>query len=65
VELDKRVLRKFLRISEETLIDLEVEGRSTVLIHDTQVIPLTQDLILVDFYQPNLKEEVRPKFLWN
>ncbi|MFA5072257.1 MAG: 50S ribosomal protein L25, partial [Candidatus Pacearchaeota archaeon] len=43
----------------ETLIDLEVDGKKySALIYDTQVNPLTQELIHVDFYQPNLKEEV-------
>lgn len=59
LELDKKSFEKVFKDVGETLIDLEVEGKKySVLIHDTQVNPLTQELIHVDFYQPNLKEEV-------
>jgi len=43
----------------ETLIDLDVEGKKySVLIRDAQSHPLSQELLHVDFYQPNLKEKV-------
>jgi large subunit ribosomal protein L25 len=59
LEIDKKSFAKVFREVGETLIDLEVEGKKySVLIHDTQVNPLSQELIHVDFYQPNLKEEV-------
>jgi large subunit ribosomal protein L25 len=59
LEIDKKGFEKVFKDVGETLIDLEVEGKKySVLIHDTQVDPLTQELIHVDFYQPNLKEEV-------
>ncbi len=59
LEIDKKSFSKVFKDVGETLIDLEVEGKKyAVLIHDTQVNPLTQELIHVDFYQPNLKEEV-------
>ncbi|HNY36340.1 MAG TPA: 50S ribosomal protein L25 [Candidatus Pacearchaeota archaeon] len=59
LEIDKKSFEKVFRDVGETLIDLEVDGKKySVLIHDTQVNPLTQELIHVDFYQPNLKEEV-------
>jgi large subunit ribosomal protein L25 len=59
LEIDKKSFSKVFKDVGETLIDLEVEGKKySVLIHDTQVNPLTQELIHVDFYQPNLKEEV-------
>jgi large subunit ribosomal protein L25 len=59
LEIDRKNFAKVFKDVGETLIDLEVEGKKySVLIHDTQVNPLTQDLIHVDFYQPNLKEEV-------
>jgi large subunit ribosomal protein L25 len=59
LEIDKKSFLKIFREVGETLIDLDVEGKKySVLIHDTQVQPLTQELIHVDFYQPNLKEEV-------
>lgn len=59
LEIDRKSFSKVFKDVGETLIDLDVEGKKySVLIHDTQVNPLTQDLIHVDFYQPNLKEEV-------
>jgi len=59
LEIDKKSFEKVFKDVGETLIDLEVEGKKySVLIHDTQANPLTQELIHVDFYQPNLKEEV-------
>jgi len=59
LEIEKKSFSKVFKDVGETLIDLEVEGKKySVLIHDTQVNPLTQELIHVDFYQPNLKEEV-------
>lgn len=59
LEIDKKSFEKVFKDVGETLIDLEVEGKKySVLIHGTQVNPLTQELIHVDFYQPNLKEEV-------
>lgn len=59
LEIDKKSFEKVFKDVGETLIDLEVDGKKySVLIHDTQVNPLTQELIHVDFYQPNLKEEV-------
>jgi large subunit ribosomal protein L25 len=59
LEIDKKSFLKIFREVGETLIDLDVEGKKySVLIHDTQVQPLTQELIHVDFYQPNLTEEV-------
>lgn len=59
LEVDKKIFSKVFKDVGETLIDLEVEGKKySVLIHDTQTDPLTSELIHVDFYQPNLKEEV-------
>jgi len=59
LEIDRKAFSKVFKDVGETLIDLELEGKKySVLIHDTQVNPLTQELIHVDFYQPNLKEEV-------
>ena len=59
LEVDRKSFAKVFKDVGETLIDLDVEGKKySVLIYDTQVNPLTQDLIHVDFYQPNLKEEV-------
>lgn len=59
LEIDRKSFSKVFKEVGETLIDLEVEGKKySVLIHDTQVNPLSQELIHIDFYQPNLKEEV-------
>jgi len=59
LDIDKKSFEKVLKDVGETLIDLEVEGKKySVLIYDTQANPLTQEIIHVDFYQPNLKEEV-------
>ena len=59
LEVDRKEFEKVYKEVGETLIDLEVEGKKySVLIHDEQVHPLTQELLHVDFYQPNLKEEV-------
>jgi len=59
LEVEKKIIQKMFKEVGETLIDLEVEGKVyPVLIYDTQVDPITLELIHVDFYQPNLKEEV-------
>ncbi|MFA5169758.1 MAG: 50S ribosomal protein L25 [Candidatus Paceibacterota bacterium] len=59
LEVDRKDFEKVYKDVGETLIDLEVEGKKySVLIHDEQVHPLSQKLLHVDFYQPNLKEEV-------
>lgn len=59
LEVNRKDFEKVYKDVGETLIDLEVEGKKySVLIHDEQVHPLSQELLHVDFYQPNLKEEV-------
>lgn len=59
LEVDRKDFEKVYKDVGETLIDLEVEGKKySVLIHDEQVHPLSQELLHVDFYQPNLKEAV-------
>jgi large subunit ribosomal protein L25 len=58
LEIDRKVIEKMYKEVGETLIDLDVEGKTyNVLVHETQVDPLTLELIHVDFYQPNLEEE--------
>ncbi|MDD4737793.1 MAG: 50S ribosomal protein L25 [Candidatus Pacebacteria bacterium] len=58
IEIDKKVIEKMYKEVGETLIDLDVEGKTyNVLVHETQVDPITLELIHVDFYQPNLEEE--------
>ncbi|MFZ3054779.1 MAG: 50S ribosomal protein L25 [Minisyncoccales bacterium] len=59
LEVDRKEFEKVYKDVGETLIDLDVEGKGySVLIHDEQVHPLSQALLHVDFYQPNLKEVV-------
>jgi large subunit ribosomal protein L25 len=59
LEVDRKEFEKVYKEVGETLIDLDIEGKKySVLIYDEQVHPLTQELLHVDFYQPNLKEEV-------
>jgi len=59
LEVNRKEFEKMFREVGETLIDLDVDGKQySVLIHDTQVHPLSQQLLHIDFYQPNLKEEV-------
>jgi len=58
LEIDKKAIEKMYKEVGETLIDLDVEGKTyNVLVHETQVDPLTLELIHVDFYQPNLEEK--------
>lgn len=58
IEIDRKVIEKMYEEVGETLIDLDVEGKTyNVLVHETQVDPITLELIHVDFYQPNLEEE--------
>jgi len=59
LSIDKKEFDKMFKEVGETLISLDVEGKTySVLIYDTQVDPMTLETIHVDFYQPNLKEEV-------
>ena len=57
LEIDKKTIEKMYKDVGETLIDLDIDGKQyNVLIHETQVNPMTLELIHVDFYQPNLEE---------
>jgi large subunit ribosomal protein L25 len=59
LQVDKKVFDRFFKEAGETLISLKVEDKTySVLIYDTQKHPFTAELVHVDFYQPNLKEEV-------
>jgi large subunit ribosomal protein L25 len=60
-------LKEFKKVYKEagksSLISLKVEGKEkakdfVVLIHDLETHPITLEPIHIDFYQPNLKEEV-------
>ncbi len=59
LEVDKKEFDKMFKEVGETLIGLDVDGKTySVLIYDTQTDPMTMQTMHVDFYQPNLKEEV-------
>lgn len=52
----------FKEAGETTLVELDIDGKKTpVLIHNTQVDPVTDVPIHVDFLQVNLKEKVTAK----
>jgi len=57
----KAFSKAYKEAGESVLISLKVEGEKDeflVLIHDIQLDPLSGRPIHIDFYQPNLKEEV-------
>ncbi|MDD3386653.1 MAG: 50S ribosomal protein L25 [Candidatus Pacebacteria bacterium] len=59
LEINKKEIEKVFKEVGETLVDLDIDGKKySVLIHDTQLDPITLELIHVDLYQPNLKEKV-------
>jgi large subunit ribosomal protein L25 len=65
IQMDNSEFDKIYRkAGESTLINLDIEDedgkkmKHTVLIQDTQEHAITNDFTHVDFYQPNLKEEV-------
>jgi len=59
LQVDKKSFDKVFKEAGETLISLKVDDKTySVLIYDTQKNPFTAELVHVDFYQPNLKEEV-------
>lgn len=58
--VDKKEFKKvFSEAGESSLIDLAIGGEKyPVLVYDFQKDPLSGDFIHIDFYKPNLKEEV-------
>lgn len=61
LEIDLKEFEKIYKeAGESSLISLEIDKKRKflVLIHDTQLDPLTGKLIHIDFYQPSLEEEV-------
>lgn len=65
IQLDEKEFRSvFQKAGESSLIELSVEGekeKKPVLVHDLQKDPVSDKIIHIDFYQPNLKEEVEVK----
>lgn len=60
-------VKAFRAAGESTLLDLEIEGGSTVkaLVKDWQVEPLSNRYTHVDFYQVNLKEKLKTEITLN
>ncbi len=60
LQVERKSFEKVFQEVGETLISLKVDNGQaySVLIYDTQKNPRTLELIHIDFYQPNLKEEV-------
>ncbi len=57
----KEASKIYKEAGESTLISLEIEGKEkmvSVLIYDVQKNPLTGAITHIDFFAPNLKEEV-------
>ena len=51
--------RVFAKTGESALIELEVAGKKhNVLVHDTQLEPMSGKVTHIDFFQVNMKEEV-------
>lgn len=64
LELDAKTFEKvYNEAGESSLINLEIDAgkKLPVIIHDIQKDPLTGEFIHVDFYQPNLDEEMVAK----
>lgn len=61
VEVDEKEFRKvFQKAGESSLVELLVDKeKRPVLIHEIQKDPLTDNIIHIDFYQADLKEEVQ------
>lgn len=61
LKVDLKEFKKiYQKAGESSLIPLQIEGgkeESLILIHDIQHHPLTDEIIHVDLYKPNLKKE--------
>lgn len=60
VDVDDKEFRKVLKqAGESSLVELLVgKEKKPVLVHEIQRDPITDKIIHIDFFQPNLKEEV-------
>jgi len=55
IEFDKI----FKQAGESSLIELDIDGKNiTVLIHDVQEDPVSDEIIHIDFYKPDLEKKV-------
>ncbi|EKE19650.1 MAG: hypothetical protein ACD_8C00125G0005 [uncultured bacterium] len=51
--------RVYDKAGESALVEIELEGKKhNVLIHDTQLAPMSGKITHIDFFQVNMKEEV-------
>ena len=59
LQVNKKEFEKVYSVAKESLITLDADGKEySVLIYYVQQEPVSLDYIHIDFYQPNLKEEV-------
>jgi large subunit ribosomal protein L25 len=60
-------LAAYKSAGESTLIDLKIEGRESVkvLVHDTQIDPLSGEIIHIDFYQVSMAEKLETEVSLN
>ncbi len=57
----KDFFKLYKEAGESTLVELDIEGKKdkpAVLIYEVQKEPITGNILHVDFFEPNLKEEV-------
>lgn len=63
IEVDYKEFAKVLKqAGESSLVELNIEGeksKRSVLIHETQIDPVSDRIIHIDFFQPSLKQEVQ------
>jgi large subunit ribosomal protein L25 len=56
--------RVYDKAGESALVELELDGKkANVLVHDTQVDPMSGNISHIDFFQVNMKEEVETEIL--
>jgi large subunit ribosomal protein L25 len=63
LQVKKEELEEIVKkIGSSSMINLNFEGKKySVLIHEIQRDPITDEIIHVDFFQPSLKEEIEAK----
>lgn len=65
IQVDEKEFRKvFRKAGESSLVEISVQGDKTkkpVLVHEIQKDPVSDKIIHIDFYQPDLTQEVQVK----
>jgi len=63
LQVKKEELEEIVKkIGSSSMINLNFEGKKySVLIHEIQRDPITEEIVHVDFFQPSLKEEIEAK----